>query len=69
MKCPVCKNQEYAQIDLHSDGFYEDIVECTVCGTVWSVNHGVQEVIRDSQRASFLEGESEPVENDDYNLA
>lgn len=66
MKCPVCKNQEYVDIDLHSDGFAEDIIECRVCGTIWSVNHGITEIVNDSQEKSFLEARSECVEGDDY---
>jgi hypothetical protein len=48
------------------DGFYEGITECDVCGTVWSSNHGLQEVVKDGQALSFLEGMSESVEADDY---
>ncbi len=69
MKCPVCKSQDHLDIDLHSNGFTEDIMECRVCGTVWSVNHGVTEIVRDPQEKSFLEATSESVEGDDYNQA
>jgi len=69
MKCPVCKSHEFSAIDLHADGFYEDILECGNCGTSWSVNHGATEVIRDSQEKSFLEALSECVEGDDYGVA
>lgn len=68
MTCPVCKSHEYADTVLHSDGFNEDIMECRVCGTTWSVNHGITEVIKDCQEKSFLESVSECVEGDDYNL-
>lgn len=68
MRCPVCKNQKYSKIGLHSDGFYEDIAECTVCATTWSMNHGAQKIIKDPYRYSFLEGPSESVEGDDYGL-
>ncbi len=69
MKCPVCKSQDHLDLDLHSNGFTEDIMECRVCGTVWSVNHGVTEIVRDPQERSFLEATSESVEGDDYNQA
>lgn len=69
MKCPVCKHHEFKELDLHSEGFYEDIKECRVCGTVWAVNHGVTEVIKDVHKNSFLEGSSECVDGDDYILA
>jgi hypothetical protein len=69
MKCPVCRNHdEHAAIDLRSDGFSEGITECRICGTVWSVNHGVTEIVKDPQEKSFLEAVSECVEGDDYNL-
>lgn len=70
MKCPVCKNHEHDNIDLHSDGFNEGIIECRVCGSVWSVNHGITEIVRDTQEHSFLEASSECVEGegDDYTL-
>lgn len=66
MKCPICKNTQNQETDLHTDGFYEDLFECSVCGSSWSVNHGLTEVIRDTQQASFLEALTECVEGDDY---
>ncbi len=69
MKCPACKSHDHHDIDLHSNGFTEDIMECRVCGTVWSVNHGVTEIVKDPQEKSFLETISESVEGDDYNPA
>jgi len=69
MKCPVCKSYRQSGIDLHAEGFTEDIIECGTCGTTWAVNHGLTEVVRDSQEASFLEALSECVEGDDYALA
>ncbi len=70
MKCPVCKTHEqYVDIDLHSEGFAEDIYTCSICGTIWSVNHGLTEVVRDPQVRSFLEAQSECVEGDDYSYA
>jgi len=67
MKCPVCKSRQHSEIDLHSDGFAEEIDECKICGTVWSINHGVVEIVNDTQEKSFLEALSECVEGDDYN--
>jgi len=67
MKCPVCKTlEQYVDIDLHSEGFSEDIMTCRICGAVWSVNHGMVEMVRDPQEKSFLEAISECVEADDY---
>ena len=59
---------KHNEMELHPDGFAEDIMECSVCGTVWSVNHGVTEIVKDPQEKSFLEAQSECVEGDDYNL-
>jgi glycyl-tRNA synthetase (class II) len=67
MKCPVCKNREHIGIDLHVRGFTENIVECKICGSIWSINHGVTEIVKDTQKNSFLEALSECVDGDDYN--
>ena len=67
MKCPVCKKINTSELDLHADGFYEDLFECSSCGATWSLNHGVVEVISDPQKDSFLQAVTEPVEADDYN--
>ena len=69
MKCPVCKNHDHADIHLHAEGFNEEIMKCRVCGTTWSLNHGMAEVVKDSQEHSFLAAASECVEGDDYNQA
>ena len=66
MRCPVCKSHEHSEIDLHAEGFYEDISECKICGSSWSINHGRAEVVKDTQKNSFMEAESECVEADDY---
>ena len=67
MKCPVCKTHEqYVEIDLHSEGFSEDIITCSICGTVWAISHGVTEIVKDAQEKSFLEATTECVEADDY---
>jgi transcription elongation factor Elf1 len=68
MKCPVCKNREVVDIDLHTEGFSEDIIECRICGSIWSINHGATEMVRDAQENSFLEAKTECVEGDDYFL-
>ena len=66
MKCPICKSSESQEIDLHAEGFYENLFECPTCESSWSVNHGLTEVIKDTQQASFLEALTETVEGDDY---
>ena len=68
MKCPVCQNRKHLEIDLHSDGFAENIIECSSCGAIWSLNHGHLDMVKDSQIGSFLQTATECVEADDYNL-
>jgi len=67
MQCPVCKNHEHSDTHLQTGQFDENLMKCKVCGSIWAVNHGVVEVVTDSQAASFLEGTTECVEGDDYN--
>lgn len=69
MKCPVCKNHKHDSLDIHTDGFTEGIITCSICGTAWSVNHGLQEIITDAQEASFLSATTECVETDAFSLA
>ena len=69
MQCPVCKNHEHVGIDLRSGGFNEGLVECRICGTTWSVNHGVMAIVNDPQADSFLEALSESVEGDNFCFA
>ena len=69
MQCPVCKSFKNTAIDLHIEGFYEGLFECRACASSWSVSHGLTEVIRDTQQASFLEALTECVEGDDYHCA
>ena len=66
MKCPACNNHEYQQINLHSDQFHESLNECSLCGTTWSINHGLAEVVQDPNAQSFLSAISESGEADDY---
>lgn len=68
MKCPVCKSHKNTTYALHAEAFAEDIIECRICGSVWSINHGMTEVVKDTQARSFLEGLTECVEGDDYYL-
>jgi hypothetical protein len=35
MKCPNCNNTKGVAIDIHSDGYAKEILECSSCGTVW----------------------------------
>lgn len=69
MQCPVCKSFTNTEIDLHAEGFYEDLFECRSCGSSWAVNHGRTDLVKDTQQASFLEALTECVEGDDYCFA
>ena len=66
MKCPVCKSLDaHTEIQVHENGFDEDLFQCETCGSTWSVNHGLVEVVNDTQKRSFLEAKSEAVEGAD----
>lgn len=69
MQCPVCKSHEQKTLEMTSGQFHEGLIECEICGSSWAVNHGLAEVVVDTQNASFLEGVSECVEADDYTWA
>ena len=65
--CPTCRCMVSFETDLNAFQFNEEFYECTVCGTIWSVAHDKVEVVRDSQKGSFLSSTGEKVESDDYN--
>ncbi len=68
MKCPVCKSHNmHTEIQVHANGFDEDLFQCETCGSTWSVNHGLVEVVKDTQSKSFLEANNESVDGADYN--
>jgi hypothetical protein len=70
MKCPVCKtSSEHAEIDLHSEGFTEEINTCAVCDTMWSVNHGATNIVKDPLQKSFLSALTVCVGADEYSFA
>lgn len=66
MKCPACQSLEFSKMEFHAEGFNEEIAECKTCDTVWSVNHGLVEVVKDSHPRSILAATCECVEGDDY---
>ena len=69
MYCPTCKTLEHSDVHLKADAFQEDLNKCAACGTVWSINHGMVEIVIDTQERSFLSALTESVECDDYNMA
>ncbi len=36
MECPICNGKAHVELDLHSDGFAQDALECGDCGAIWS---------------------------------
>lgn len=35
MRCPICDNRTGIEIDIHSDGYADNLLECSRCGTIW----------------------------------
>ena len=64
--CPTCKSILCIETDLDAFQFHEEIQECSNCGTVCSSAHDQIEVVKDSQKGSFLSCTSDQVESDDY---
>jgi transcription elongation factor Elf1 len=65
--CPTCRCMVSHEIALDAFQFHEKLYECMACGTVCSVAHDQVEVVKDSQKGSFLESTGDSVEADDYN--
>lgn len=40
MKCPICSNSTGIEIDMHSDGYAKDLIECANCEAIWLVRNG-----------------------------
>ena len=39
MICPNCNSKKGIEIDMHSDGYAKDLIECANCEAIWlSVN-------------------------------
>ena len=65
--CPTCHCMVSHETELDAFQFHEKHYECAVCGTVCSVAHNQVEVIKDSQKGTFLDSSGDLVESDDYN--
>ena len=50
MHCPKCNSTKGIEIDMHSDGYAKDLLECTSCGTVWFEKFN--EIVTVSQQAA-----------------
>ena len=69
MRCPICGSYEQITLEIRTNQFSESLVECSACDSSWSINHGHADMVVDSQLLSFIEGQSECVEADDYTWA
>lgn len=36
MKCPICGNGTGIEIDMHSEGYAHDLLECSNCEALWT---------------------------------
>jgi len=64
--CPTCHHMVSYETDLDAFQFHEEHYECAVCGTVCAVSHNQVEVVKDSQKRSFLDSSGDLVESDDF---
>ena len=55
MKCPLCKSRKHVELDLHADGFSQDVRECGDCGAVWTFSGEVRKIIKPSTSAVIKE--------------
>lgn len=37
MKCPICSTSAGIELDMHSDGYADNLFECASCGAIWIV--------------------------------
>ena len=37
MLCPYCHHKNHLELDMHSDGYSPDLLECTECGALLNV--------------------------------
>lgn len=40
MKCPICNERAQIEIDMHSDGYADNLLECASCGALWIMEEG-----------------------------
>lgn len=50
MNCPHCNSKNGIEIDMHSDGYAKDLLECNTCGTIWLER--LNEIIMVSKQAA-----------------
>ncbi len=44
-ECPICHNGNRVEVDIHADGFANNLEECGVCGALWSMNDGLPHLV------------------------
>ncbi len=35
MKCPICSDHRKIEINIHSEGYADNMLECSKCGAIW----------------------------------
>ena len=48
MQCPRCQNKKHVEIDLHAEGFSQDLCECGTCGCVWTCSGAESKVLKNA---------------------
>lgn len=46
MNCPSCNSKGHIEVDLHADGFAQDVCECGACGAVWTITGNGLKIIK-----------------------
>lgn len=50
MKCPICNTSNGIEIDMHSDGYAKDLLECSSCDAIWLA--GIDGIIMVNKQAA-----------------
>jgi len=50
MNCPSCQGKGHIEIDLHADGFAQDVCECGDCGVIWTLSGDDLKIIKPKSR-------------------
>lgn len=45
MNCPFCQHHDHLEIDLHSDGYSSDLIECSDCGALLKLTDAIFETV------------------------
>ena len=56
MECPVCHKKNHNEIDLHSDGYAKDLMECGDCGALWIMKRSLEVLVSNSTTGHTNEG-------------